>query len=572
VIENSLYDILDELDKDVIIVEETGTIKWINRFSTDISKLTEIKDKIFTDFFSEDCANGKLHSIHNETYSYSTYHINKNHKELQVYIMSNDYSFDNYKVRDYCYSQIIDNFYEGILASDINGRIVIFNKQAERIEGQAANQMLNKKLSEVYFHKNDGDKEHEKVIKTKKPLLSQYKSFRIASGEGRYLSYSTYPIIKDGKCIAAYSESRNEEITHELLSQVIELKRKFRSGLEENTRNELNLSNGTIFNFDNIIGESEVNTNLIREAQTMARIDRNILIIGETGIGKEVFAQSIHNYGNRRKEPFVPINCAAIPDNLLESILFGTTKGAFTGAISAPGLFEEAGNGTLFLDELNSMPVLMQTKLLRVLQEKKTRRVGDTKMYPVYCRIISAINEDPKLLMEDGRLRTDLFYRIAALSLYLPPLRERKEDILKLAEYFITKYSNLMQKKIIGMDEQLKQSLQEYSWPGNIRQLDFVMENLVIRCHDNNYLTVDNMPEYLKQDFMKKNNNNANNSIIIDETEPLNEAIDNLEKQMIIKALHECNFNVTKAAGRLHIIRQSLRYRMKRLNIQNRKD
>lgn len=291
--------------------------------------------------------------------------------------MSNDYSFDNYKVRDYCYSQIIDKFYEGILASDINGKIVIFNKQAERIEGQDANHMLNKKLREVYIHKNDDDKEHEMVIKTQKPLLNQYKSFRIYSGEGRYLSYSTYPIIKDGKCIAAYSESRNEEITHELLSQVIELKRKFRSGLEKRTSNELNLSNGTTFSFDNIIGDSEINTNLIREAQTMARIDRNILIIGETGIGKEVFAQSIHNYGDRRKELFVPVNCAAIPDNLLESILFGTTKGAFTGAVSTPGLFEETGNGTLFLDELNSMPVFMQTKLLRVLQEKKTRRVGE---------------------------------------------------------------------------------------------------------------------------------------------------------------------------------------------------
>jgi arginine utilization regulatory protein len=293
-------------------------------------------------------------------------------------------------------------------------------------------------------------------------------------------------------------------------------------------------------------------------------LDNNFLIYGETGTGKEVFAQSVHNLGSNSEEPFVPINCAAIPEGLFEGILFGTVKGSYTGAKDQIGLFEEAGKGTLFLDELNSMPIAMQTKLLRVLQEKRVRRVGGLKTKPILCRIISAVNENPEKLLTEGRLREDLFYRIAGYSLYIPPLRERKDDLLIMSSYFIKKYNLKLNKRIEDLSIFLKKEMLNYKWPGNVRELEHVIENLIIRSkRGEKRLKVKHLPSHLKSKLV----NSDQDLEIEEENLSLTEVLQEIEKQMILQVLKKNSGNVSQSARDLGIIRQSLIYRIKKLEI-----
>ena len=318
----------------------------------------------------------------------------------------------------YIYEQIVDKIDDGLLVSDRNGKVIIYNRSAQEVEGLTGKDVLNKHLDEIYKNDLDEGSEHRRVIETGIPVLNQYRNFTLPDRMGYYIHYNTYPIKKNGEIIGACTVSNNEKRLQELIYETIELKRKIAIKESSDSESEENKDHGAIYTFEDIIGDSPETSNLIREAQTMAMVDSNILIIGETGTGKEVFAQSIHNFSKKREAPFIAINCSAIPENLLESILFGTAKGAYTGALDSPGLFEDAGEGTLLLDELNSMPISMQSKLLRVLQERKARRVGASKMYTVHCRIVTAINEEPRRLMEEGLLRKDLFYRISTLILY----------------------------------------------------------------------------------------------------------------------------------------------------------
>jgi len=293
-------------------------------------------------------------------------------------------------------------------------------------------------------------------------------------------------------------------------------------------------------------------------------LDNNVLIIGETGTGKEVFAQSIHNFSKKKTEPYIAINCAAIPENLLESILFGASKGAFTGAVEHTGLFEEAGEGTIFLDELNSMPVSMQTKLLQVLQERKVRRVGGVNMTPVKCRVMCAMNEDPQKLIQNGKLRQDLFYRISGLCLYIAPLRERKEDILDFTFFYINKFNKLLNKNIKSLSPELQQILLGYNWPGNVRELEHMIENLMIRASGSQKaLEISNMPLYIKETVLSAGN--------IDRTktkkETLPDTLRSIEEKIIRESLNKNNWNISATSKELGVIRQSLLYRIKKLDI-----
>lgn len=202
-------------------------------------------------------------------------------------------------------------------------------------------------------------------------------------------------------------------------------------------KTNLSRKQNTKFTFDHIIGDSRAIQSVIAEAKRVIRTSSSILIIGETGTGKELFAQSIHNESQRSTKPFISQNCAAIPETLMESLLFGTNRGAFTGAIDKPGLFEEANGGTLLLDEINSLSPALQAKLLRAIQEKTIRRIGGTQEKEIDVRIIATINEDPLEAIAHNRLRQDLYYRLSVVTLCLPPLRERKEDIAYLVQHFI---------------------------------------------------------------------------------------------------------------------------------------
>lgn len=234
-------------------------------------------------------------------------------------------------------------------------------------------------------------------------------------------------------------------------------------------------------NFENIVGKSQGIRNALDLARRVANSTANILITGESGTGKEVIAKAIHNMGARKKAPFIVINCSAIPENLLESELFGHAKGSFTGALDKRmGLFEEAEDGTLFLDEIGDLSLPLQAKLLRVLQERKIKRIGENQFRPVNARILSATHKNLRQEIVEKRFREDLFFRLNVIPIWIPPLRERKEDILPLAEFFLRKFAALNNARVKQFDKEALAYLLENNWPGNVRELENTIERAVV--------------------------------------------------------------------------------------------
>ena len=234
-------------------------------------------------------------------------------------------------------------------------------------------------------------------------------------------------------------------------------------------------------NIDNVVGKSPGFLRALDLAKRVASSTANVFIFGESGTGKEVISRTIHNMGNRAKAPFVAINCSAIPENLLESELFGYAKGAFTGAADKKiGLFEEAEGGTLFLDEIGDMNLQLQAKLLRVLQERKIKRIGENQMRNIDVRVISATHKDLKKEVQEGRFREDLFFRLNVIPIRIPPLRERKEDILPLAEFFLKKFAAMNQSKVRNFSKDALENLLSNPWPGNVRELENAVERAVV--------------------------------------------------------------------------------------------
>ncbi|KXH78367.1 hypothetical protein AU377_13185 [Sporosarcina sp. HYO08] len=461
--------------------------------------------------------------------------------------------------RLYCLEKIIDSLDEGVMMSDPEGKITLYNHAQEKMEGLNSQDIVGKHLWSAYNY-NPQYSEHKHTFKTGKPIFSRYRAHSTVNGVPKYVNYSTFPIQKNGETIAVFSISTNESKLKERLHQTIEIKRQANA-----TNHEKNDSkNGTAFTFKDIKGKSLALKTLIQEAQNVALHNADTLIVGETGTGKELFAQSIHNHSPRAEHPFVAVNCAAIPENLLESTLFGTVKGAFTGATDQIGLFEYAQNGTLFLDEINSMPVTLQAKLMRVLQERLVRKVGSNEVTPVKCTVISASNEDPEVLIDEGKMRLDLFYRIAHTSLHIPPLRERTEDVHYFIDYFLQKYQKRLTKYVPKFSEALQTALLHYQWPGNTRELEHLIENIVIRVPETaKEIEIDHLPSYMRRKiFTGRENVQAEQQE--SSKRPLKEIFTNSKKNFIEMTLTQTNWNVSQAAKKLGITRQSLQYHIKK--------
>ena len=286
---------------------------------------------------------------------------------------------------------------------------------------------------------------------------------------------------------------------------------------------------------DNIIGNSYLINKVKEEALMSAKTSSTVLITGESGTGKELFARAIHNHSNRAENPFIAVNCAAIPDNLLESELFGYEEGAFTGAKKGGSLgkFELANKGTIFLDEIGDMSLHLQAKLLRVLQEKEVDKIGSKRNIAIDVRIIAATNKDLEKMVEKGTFREDLYYRLNVIPITLPSLRERKGDIHLLIEYMIKEYANKLDKQVSYIDENTLSCMINYDWPGNIRELQNVIEYSVNRC-ESNTITLENVPNRIK------NNSNYNSIKSTDDDSEHNiKTLEELEKREILKALEK---------------------------------
>lgn len=317
------------------------------------------------------------------------------------------------------------------------------------------------------------------------------------------------------------------------------------------------------FTLDHIIGESPKMLEIKELIKMVAPTDTTVLILGETGTGKELIAGAIHSLSNRRENNYVRINCAAIPENLLESELFGHEKGAFTGALRQKlGRVEEADGGTIFLDEIGDMSRPLQAKLLRFLESGTFTRVGGNEELRVNVRLIAATNRDIIEAIQSGQFREDLYHRLNVIQFRPPPLRERGSDIILLANHFLNHFTKVIGKKIKGFTEEAKQKLLSHHWPGNVRELRNVIERAVILEHTD-YIQKHNLPDFQLESRLRREA-----TPVIGGDKSLDEMLEEFEKNLILQALEQSNYNVARAAEQLKISRHALRYRMQRLNLK----
>lgn len=426
------------------------------------------------------------------------------------------------------FTKVIEEMNDGIYITDGKAKTLLVNKSYERISGTSRELFLGKTMMQIISEKLIDKSVTLEVLKQKKEVTMD----QILNNGKKVLITGTPIYSDDGKLDLVVTVVR-DITTLNKLQEALHIKQmeidKLKLFIGEN--------NGLIY-------RSELMKNIIKRAEKCSNYDTTILITGETGVGKDMVAKFIHRNGNRKNKVFMEINCAAIPPTLLESELFGYEKGAFTGALKQgkKGIFELANNGTIFLDEISEMPLSLQAKLLKVIQDKKIYKIGGDKNIPIDVKIITASNKNLEEMVVMKRFRSDLYYRLNVIPINIPPLRERKEDILPLIDYFLENMikSYGEEKKF---DEKAMKILYEYSYPGNIRELKNLVERAYILSIDS-IITDEDLPSELKTEI--------ENSIEISEKYKgfsLMQAINNLERELIKDALEKTNTN--KEAAKL---------------------
>ncbi|MCL6575046.1 sigma 54-interacting transcriptional regulator [Kyrpidia sp.] len=359
------------------------------------------------------------------------------------------------------YRTIVDLSHDGIIGVNNEGRVVVFNPAAGEILGIPVQEALGKIITE--FNPGAG---LPRVLERKTPEKDELRQVG-----GRTVVANRAPIIRRGELIGAVSTFRD-------VTQLQQYEQSIRRKLHHRGL-------AAKWTLEDMVAESPAMRELVELARRYAGVDSTVLLMGESGTGKEILAQGIHSASRRRGGPFVALNCAAVPETLLESELFGYEEGSFTGARKGgkQGLFELAHGGTLFLDEIGELPIALQARLLRVLQEREVMRLGGTRVIPVDVRIIAATNQDLTSLMERGMFRRDLFFRLAVLVLSVPPLRERTEDIPHLVRAFVREWIDGGGKHILPPPEEDLERMKDYPWPGNVRELRNLVERAIVLCH-----------------------------------------------------------------------------------------
>ncbi len=378
--------------------------------------------------------------------------------------------------------QVIENPYEGIIVVDKNGLVTMINDTYLNIVGRKREEILGTHITLINENCN-----LPQVLKTGEPILCDF-----CNVKDQGLITMRVPIMRGGEMVGAFGKTLFTDIS---VAKILNDKLEQMERQLEFYKEECEKLNRSSYVFEDIIGKSEVMNSIKNIAWRVARNISTVLITGESGTGKEMFAHAIHNSSERRKKPFIKVNCAAIPDNLLESELFGYAEGAFTGAKKGgkPGKFELADRGTIFLDEIGDMPLLMQAKLLRVLQERELERIGSLEPITVNVRVIAATNQNLEAMVAEGKFREDLYYRLNIIEINVPPLREHNDDIPVLIDALISKLNVKLRRQISGISSEAVTLLQQYDWPGNVRELENVLE-LAMNMTDNVILNYDDFP------------------------------------------------------------------------------
>lgn len=444
------------------------------------------------------------------------------------------------------YRLIFDSIHNGAIVTDINGSITHFNKPYGEFLGVDPQAQIGKHCTDSV----ENSRMHI-VARTGIPEINQ--SHRI---KGQNMVVQRIPIRKEGRVIAVFGQVMFKDVkdVRKLAAELSVLESKVKLYEEE----LINLRS-TRYTLDSIKGKSESIISLKQEALRAASNQYPVLISGESGTGKELFAQAVHHASARKLYPFVRINCAAIPRDLLESELFGYETGAFTGAKSGgkPGKFELAHQGTVFLDEIGDLPLEMQPKLLRVIENNEFERVGGTRIIRSDFRVIAATNRNLEKMLADGRFRKDLFYRLNVIPIHILPLRERKTDIIPLAAYLLRQMAREAAIPEINLDREAEKALKNYEWPGNVRELSNVLER-TLSALDGDTIHLQDLPFYLQGSRLKKVENIRSS---------LKDVQVKTEKEAIRYALKETKNNKARAAKLLGIHRTLLYKKMKKYDL-----
>lgn len=451
--------------------------------------------------------------------------------------------------------EIISLLNEKIIIVDREGKILYIDKAYCDFVHTTMEEAIGKPVQEVI----ENSRMHI-VAKTGKKELTDFQPIN-----NSVMVANRFPIIIDGKIMGAvgtvmFPDPENLRTFKNKIQELVNDLSYYRSKVEKELKSK--------YSFQDLIGESPSFKKVKDFAKVISGSDSSVLITGESGTGKELFANAIHNSSLREHHPFVPVNCAAIPAELLESELFGYEDGAFTGAKKGgkKGLFEMANNGTLFLDEIGDMPLSMQSKLLRALQEREVQPVGSQKIIPIDVRIITATHRNLEQMVEEGTFRQDLFYRINVIHLEIPPLRKRKEDITLLSDVLLKKLEKKFYRKDVTLSQEVIEQFYNHTWPGNVRELENVLER-AINVLDGNMIQISELPLYLRE--LKSNENrelkqtdstNDNGTVSTSSLpiQPLKDTIAAVEKQAIEQMLEFTQGNKINAAKLLGIGKTSL--------------
>lgn len=439
---------------------------------------------------------------------------------------------------------MIDNPYMGVIYINTNGEILLVNETFADILGVERESLIG-----LHIHEAVPKSRLPQTVKTGEANLCE-----MCTVKGKEMISMRIPISSNGKIIGAMAKTLFLDMaTAKLMVDMV-------SSLSTDNHRSINNKYQSKYTLEDIIGKNRRITRTKTWCAQVANNMSNVLIIGESGTGKELYAHAIHNAGVRRNFPFVRINCACIPENLMESELFGYEEGAFTGALKGgkKGKFELADRGTIFLDEIGEMPLSMQTKLLSFLQEREFERIGGSDLIRSDARVIAATNTDLEKAVADGRFREDLYYRLNVVTMMLPPLRDRTDDIEPLVSYLIPKLNEKLNTSIKDIEIDALDMLIDYDWPGNIRELENLLERAINLAHLDGVSSL--LPEHFPTLLRKKIN---------PEKQPatLNAAVESLEYQLIISTLRSNNYNKTITAKLLDIHPSVLYRKLKKYNI-----
>lgn len=468
---------------------------------------------------------------------------------------------------DFLLETMLTHLDEGIIVVDTNANVTFFNEPASNIAGIDPGAAVGENILDIFPGLTIETSTFYHVLRTRKPLIDYVQNYTNYQGRRVSTVTSTIPLVKDGELIGALEVYRDLTYVRELSEKIFSLEEKISY---YNSAEKPCIKNGTEYTLEDIIGESHEIKDLRSIARRIADSISPILIYGETGTGKELLVQAIHNASTaRRNKPFIAQNCAALPETLLEGILFGTSSGSFTGAKDKPGIFELANGGTLFLDEINSMETNLQAKLLRVLQDGVIRRLGGEKTIVVDVRVIATTNEPPMKAVQKGSLREDLYYRLNVISLNIPPLRERKEDIPVLADYFVGVYNKKLNKNVKSISPEIMDIFMNSPWNGNVRELKYTIES-IMNFIDEDVIYLKELPAGITSNSLSlKSRIGQRNQINRENTQlpPLNYAMESYEKELIQRAIEQVNGNYAKAARLLGVPRQTLHNKIRKYNI-----